>query len=153
MAHGVGRIAEMVPLAPQKLLPSLACGRRRAALSILQRTGRRPCRPTGPASSPGKPFKEWRDAGCPPEAGFPEGARGRVARISKGDFLLCYLSSPDSAFVGVQEVVGTMRDAGSVIAHVSWGIIYNAVSRTDAKAGEAPCYWAGRSASPCRPHG
>jgi hypothetical protein len=100
-----------------------------------------------------KTFKEWRDAGCPPEAGFPEGARGRVARITKGDFLLCYLSSPDSAFVGVQEVVGTMRDAGSVIAHVSWGIIYNAVSRTDAKAGEAPCYWAGRSASPYRPHG
>ena len=67
-----------------------------------------------------KTFKEWRDAGCPPEAGFPEGARGRVARITKGDFLLCYLSSPDSAFVGVQEVVGTMRDAGSAV----WGDQY-----------------------------
>jgi hypothetical protein len=153
MAHGVGRIAEMVPLAPQKLPPFVSL-RSAPCRALHPAANRAPtCRLTGPASSPGKPFKEWRDAGCPPKAGFPEGARGRVARISKGDFLLCYLSSPDSAFVGVQEVVGTMRDAGSVIAHVSWGVIYNAVSRTDAKAGEAPCYWAGRSASPYRPHG
>lgn len=65
-------------------------------------------------------YKQWREAGCPPEAAFPEGARGRVARIAKGDVLLCYLSSPDSAFVGVQEVVGTMRDAGSS----TWGQQY-----------------------------
>ena len=65
-------------------------------------------------------YKEWRDAGCPPEACFPEGARARISRMAKGDFLLCYLSSPDSAFVGVQEVVGTMRDAGSVV----WGNQY-----------------------------
>jgi hypothetical protein len=30
------------------------------------------------------------------------------------------LSSPDSAFVGVQEVVGTMREAGSAV----WGDQY-----------------------------
>lgn len=60
-----------------------------------------------------KTYKQWRDAGCPPEAAFPIGARGRVARIAKGDFLVCYLSSPDSAFVAVQEVVGTMRETGS----------------------------------------
>jgi len=60
-----------------------------------------------------KTYKQWREAGCPPEAAFPIGARGRVARIAKGDFLLCYLSSPDSAFVAVQEVVGTMRETGS----------------------------------------
>ena len=65
-------------------------------------------------------YKEWRDAGCPPEACFPEGARTRVAKIAKGDFLLCYLSSPDSAFVGVQEVVGTMRGTGSAV----WGEQY-----------------------------
>lgn len=41
-----------------------------------------------------KTYKEWRDAGCPPEACFPEGARGRVAAIAVGDLLLRYLSSP-----------------------------------------------------------
>ena len=64
-----------------------------------------------------KTYKEWRDAGSPSEACFPDSARGRVARMGKGDFLLCYLSSPDSAFVGVQEVTDAMRDGGSVV----WG--------------------------------
>src|SRR4051795_13231563 len=67
-----------------------------------------------------KTYKEWRKAGCAPEAAFPEGARGRVARIAKGDILLCYLSSPDSTFVGVQEVVGTMCDGESAV----WGKLY-----------------------------
>jgi len=37
--------------------------------------------------------------------------------MGKGDLLLCYLSSPDSAFVGVQEVTGPMREGGSIV----WG--------------------------------
>lgn len=64
-----------------------------------------------------KTYKEWRSAGSPPEACFPEGARSRATRMATGDFVLCYLSSPDSAFVGVQEVSGPMRDGGSVV----WG--------------------------------
>ncbi len=42
---------------------------------------------------------------------------------------------------------------GGVIAHVPRGIICNAIGRADANAGEAPCYWVGRSASLYRPHG
>jgi hypothetical protein len=64
-----------------------------------------------------KTYKEWRDAGSPPEACFSEDAGSRVARMAKGDFLLCYVSSPDSAFVGVQEVTGSMTKGGSVV----WG--------------------------------
>lgn len=65
-------------------------------------------------------YRDWREAGCPPEAAFPEGARSRVAKIAEGDILLAYLSSRDSAFFGVQEVVSRMRDSGSLI----WGDQY-----------------------------
>ena len=42
----------------------------------------------------------------------PERARSRVARIAKGDFLLCHVFPPGSAFVGVQELAGTTRSGG-----------------------------------------
>ncbi len=50
---------------------------------------------------------ETRVALVPP----PERARGRVARIAKDDFLRCFVSPPGSAFVGVQELAGTMCSA------------------------------------------
>lgn len=67
-----------------------------------------------------KTYGEWRDAGSPAEACFPESARGRVGRMAKGDVLLCYLSSPDSAFVGMQGVIGTVRDGGGKV----WGGLF-----------------------------
>ena len=115
-------VAEELPLAPTAKPPPInfhgliPCVRRRSALCFS---------PGSDAAMPSywislfsrKTYKEWRDAGSPPEGCFPEGARGRVGRMAKGDVLLCYLSSPDSAFVGVQEVTGAMRDGGSVV----WG--------------------------------
>jgi len=62
-----------------------------------------------------KTWKEWLVASSNLEAGFPEGARNALAKVSLGDVLLCYVSSPTSSFVGAFRVKGSLREGGKGI--------------------------------------
>jgi hypothetical protein len=60
----------------------------------------------------GTTWQEFRDSGCK-VSGFSHRMRGTVARIARGDILLCYLTGV-MRWVGALEVIGPSRDKSKI---------------------------------------